>query len=103
MQVQTPLEYADFLFDALKRQLDAQKVQIDEIRDAVADISSGSIPTVAYADLRYASDGMVSASMCFVSDGLKQGESSPGTGCPVYYNPDTDKWHRLSDDTEVAT
>lgn len=96
-------EYVDLLFKSIKADLEEQKRQIKDIQKELANREAESVPKVAYSDLPYASDGMNSFALRYVTNGRKQGEGAGnGTGVPAYYDSTSDAWLRMSDDTAVA-
>lgn len=96
-------DYVDMIFRSIRDDLERQKKQIKDIQNELSNRQAESFPSLAYADLPYASDGMASFALRYVTNGRKVGEGAGnGTGCPAYYDSTSDSWLRLSDDTAVA-
>ena len=91
------MRYTELVYLELKSQIDSLRADVKSMRQ------EPQRKTYTLAELT-ALTGLTTFEIYFVSDGLKTGETTGnGTGCPCYYDPDSAKFLRLSDDIEVST
>lgn len=95
----------EFIYDLLQQQLDSQREDLDRLTVLTERAeTAGGVAQSILADAPNAAIGGVGAGdLLFITNGRKIGEGAlAGTGVLAYYNPPTDDWRRVSDDTAVA-
>lgn len=96
----------EYVYNTLTARLDAQDERLNRlyaISERAETAGGMASSTLASAPL-LATGGVSGGDMLFITDGRKVGEGAlAGTGVPAYYNPATDQWYRMSDDTAVVT
>ena len=96
----------EYIYGTLQAQLDEQKAQlsrlavITERAETAGGVASSTLANAPNA----AVGGVGGGDLLWISNGRKIGEGAgSGTGVLAYYNPPTDNWQRVSDDTAVTT
>lgn len=95
----------EYIYELLQQQLDEQRVGLDRLTVLTERAeTAGGVAQSTLANAPNAAIGGVSlGDLLAVTDGRKIGEGvGAGTGVIAYYNPTTDSWLRLSDDTAVV-
>lgn len=98
------MKIIDTLYRELKADVRNNARRIQQL-DNVADVAgvASTVPTSALGDAPLLADGQRGYALRFISDALKSGESpGAGTGCLAYYDPASDSWLNVRDDTAVS-
>lgn len=94
----------ELMWKQLQAQINAIKQEMGELtRLTERAETAGGVASSTLADAPLAADQSGPGDMLWITDGRKLGEGAgAGTGVIAYYNPGTDEWFRLSDDTAVT-
>ena len=99
-------DYVDYIYNLLNQQLEQTKSDLRRLTSLTERAeTAGGVTSKTLADAPTVANGIggvTGGDMLFISNGRKVGQGAgAGTGIPAYYDPTTDSWRRLSDDTAV--